>query len=146
MNEQPICGGVHYEETVKLLRRKNPDYITVIDHLKDGAYELDLYCISMLYDRFFDLDDDAFEDIYEMLGFLAWGVEHGFWLSLYQSADLIEELQKSVFAGRTHFEMFHDPVALIDAAVRNFRKVPFKISSLSKEDIKKKEFLLTIKG
>ena len=146
MKKQPVYGGEYYKEAAKLLRRKNPDYVAVEEQLRDGAYERDLYCISMLYDRFFDLDNDAFEDVYEMLRFLEFGAEHGFWLSLYQNADFFEKLQMSIYKGRTYFAMFNKPIELLHGAVKNFTKVPAKVSTLSKADVKKKCFLVAIKG
>jgi hypothetical protein len=105
----------------------------------------DLYCISMYYNRYFDINNTCGEEIHEMKHLLYRGVDEGFWLAYLDYAYFIEELRSSMFSGIFAFEKYASPFKFMDFAYRNFTKVHPLLCTLSKEDIEKQMMLRVIK-
>lgn len=137
MENQLIYGGKYYKQAIKELRSKNPCSIEIEDLLSDGNFDCELYCVSMTYSRYFDVNTAPIESIFLMLHNLQVGREANFWLSFYQSADLIEKLHKSVYKGKTLLEFQNKRVYLLEAAKQYFRKLPRNVSNISLSDIEK---------
>jgi hypothetical protein len=81
--------GTFHRLAVSILEDLDVDDSLLQEVLHEGAVQHELFCISMLYDTFFDLETATIEKVCEMCGFLDLGTEQGFWLAFYQAADLM---------------------------------------------------------
>ena len=144
MKKKIIYGGEEYVKASEFLNCANPNEYLALELLLEGASRNDLYCISILYNDFFHLDDAMLYEIMDMELYLEMGRKNKFWLSFYQSFDFIQKLQESNFKGKTFIEM-EDPIELLKLANKYFRALPSEITDVSDADIGKTLMLSLLK-
>jgi len=139
MEKKIILGGEHYTKASMELRGEGDGFEVIEEVLYDGRCNNDLYCISMLYDRCFDLNSVCIEDLSAMISDLDLGCSANFWVSCYQSADLLKKLKSSIYKGMTQFELNYGKhrLCLLQEARENFCRVPKDVSTVSLLDIEK---------
>jgi hypothetical protein len=140
-------GGYAFESASSLIRTNHPDECYIEEVLSDGMfYDGDMYCVSIICNRFLDLDYWGMEKVANLMRYLEKGRDEGFWLSFYQSADLHERIRRSRFAGLSNFENEVCPVEMLKLAIEHFNKLPPEVSLLTLRDIKKKLDIMTFKA
>jgi hypothetical protein len=140
-------GGYAFESASGLIRTNHPNECYIEEVLSDGmVLDCDIYCVSIIYNRFLDLDHWGMERVANLMGYIEKGRDEGFWLSFYQSADLHERIGRSRFAGLCDFENEVCPVEMLKLATEKFNQLPPEVSLLTLQDIKKKLDIMTFKA
>ena len=142
MARRKLSRGPFFRMAVDILEELNGVDDLLFEVLHQGSRQNELFCISMLYDIFFDLDSWSVEKIIEMFGFLEFGMSQNFWLSFYQASDLYEKLQASKFKGQTDWATDKSQDMLLRLARRHFKKIPVLVSDLGLRDIDEKRFVI----
>lgn len=143
MAERRKFRGPFFRMVVGILEDLDFDDSLLLEILREGANQNELFCISMLYDTFFDIETATIEGICEICGFLSKGMEQGFWLSFYQAADLMDKLEHLKI--KTDWASDKFQVALLKQARDKFHKLPIVVSDLTLRDIEEKRWRLWVK-
>lgn len=112
--------------------------------LWEEACKGDLYCISLYYNNYFDINNTCGEEIHVMMQFLKLGVNAGFWLAHLDYAYFIEDIRGSRFSEIFNFEKCESPFELMKFAFDNYTEVHCVLSTKSKDDIGKEVILRAI--
>lgn len=145
MRRRRFSQGSFWKMAACLLERADePIDEALLEILKDGASEGELFCSSMLYDIFFDLDNWPIEQTVQMFSYLDAGMEQGFWLSFYQAADLLQRLDQ--LNVKTDWATNRSPSFLLRQARDKFQKLPIVVSDVTLRDIEEKRLRLWIKS
>jgi len=125
------------------LNAKVPNEYIALELLERGVCRNDLFCISLLYSEFFFLEDVMLYEILDMESNLEFGRKNNFWLSFYQSVDLIEQLGRSIYKDKTFIEQ-EKPIELLMLARENYYNLPRDLTNITLSDIEKKLMLLKL--
>ena len=144
VDDSVYYGGDLYNNIISESNVMGQSISKSMDSVWEEACKGDLYCISMYYNFYFDINNTCGEEVYAIMQLLDLGVKAGFWLANLQFAYFIEDLRDSRFSGIFNLEKYESPLKLMKFAFDNYTKVHRMLSTQSKDDIGKEVMLRAI--